>query len=85
MMWVEKLAIGAGIVVVATTAVYRYMLSDEQRESLQEAADVLRNATGEVTDSVRPLVGSGSTKAEAASRSEQMRAHTTEQWAALGY
>ena len=85
MRTLERMAITLGLVIVGITAVYRYVLSDEQKTALQEGADVLRAATREVTDTVTPLFSNGPTRSEeeAAARANQKR--TAAQWEALGY
>jgi hypothetical protein len=64
---------------------YRYVLTDEQRDSLNEAADVVRAATREVTDTVSPLVSDGPTRTEEETAAEANRWRTVQQWKALGY
>ena len=81
----ERVAIGAGLAVVGVTIVYRYVLTDEQRGSMQEVADTLRNATHDVTDMVSPLVSDGPTHAEEEAATIANRARTASQWEALGY
>ncbi len=81
MKLLERLALGMGLVVVGVTAVYRYVLSDEQRMALQEAGASLRGAFEEVSDTVK----SGPTKAEEREAAEKNRASTAKQWEALGY
>ena len=81
----ERIAFGAGLVVVGITLVYRYVLTDEQREGISEAADVLQKAAREITDSVAPLVSDGPTKSEEEAMAEENRARTADQWASLGY
>lgn len=81
----ERLAIGAGLAVVGVTIVYRYVLTDEQRGSMQEVADTLRSATHEVTDSFAPLVSDGPTHAEEEAAAIANRMRTASQWEALGY
>lgn len=85
MKTLERMAIMLGLAIVGITAVYRYVLTDEQRSALQEGADVLRSATREVTDIISPLVSDGPTRSEeeAAARANQER--TAAQWEALGY
>lgn len=85
MKLLERIAIGLGVAVVAVTVVYRYVLSDEQREALDEAAGVLRSATREVTDTVMPLVSDGPTKTEEEAAAAANRARTAAQWEKLGY
>ncbi len=85
MKFLERLAITLGLVVVGVTAVYRHVLSDEQKDALREASDAIRSATREVTDMVSPLISSGPTKTEEEAMSEANRAHTAAQWEALGY
>ena len=81
----EKVFIAAGIIVVGVTVAYRYVLSDEQRDSMREAADVLRNVSHEVSDSVSTLMSGGPTHAEEQAAAEINRARTASQWAELGY
>ena len=81
----ERVAISAGIAVVGVTLAYRYVLTDEQRASMQEVADTLRNATHEVTDSVAPFVSDGPTHAEEEAAARANRARTAQQWQKLGY
>ncbi|MDO4806801.1 MAG: hypothetical protein Q4A07_06095 [Coriobacteriales bacterium] len=85
MRTLERMAIALGVVIVGITAVYRYMLGDEQKAALQEGADVLRAATREISDSITPLMSDGPTRSEeeAAARANQER--TAAQWEALGY
>lgn len=85
MKWLERLAIGAGLVVVAVTVVYRYVLTDEQRDGIQEANDVVQSAVREVTDTISPLVSDGPTKSEEEAAAAANRARTAAQWEALGY
>lgn len=81
----EKLTIGIGLFFVGIAAVYRYVLTDEQRDSFNEAADVVRAATREVTDTVSPLVSDGPTRTEEETAAEANRWRTVQQWKALGY
>ena len=81
----EKMALGAGLVVVGITAVYRYVLNDEQREALREVSSSIVDATEEVQDSISPLVAGKTTHAEERARAEENRARTAAQWEALGY
>jgi predicted negative regulator of RcsB-dependent stress response len=81
----EKVFIAAGIIVVGVTVAYRYVLSDEQRDSMREAADVLRNVSHEVSDSVSPFMSGGPTHAEEQAAAESNRARTASQWSELGY
>ena len=85
MRLLEKIAFIAGLTVVGVTAIYRYVLSDEQRASLQEGADTIRKATREVTDSISPLVSDGPTKSEEEAMAQQNRERLAKQWAELGY
>ncbi|MDO4796915.1 MAG: hypothetical protein Q4A01_02735 [Coriobacteriales bacterium] len=81
----EKMALGAGLVIVGATAVYRYVLNDEQREAIREVSSSIASATEEVSDSISPLVSGGMTHAEERARIEKNRARTRDQWEALGY
>lgn len=81
----EKMAFTAGLVVIGITAVYRYVLSDEQRGAVKEIGDAIREATREVMDTMAPLVSEGPTRAEEEAASEENRARTAAQWASLGY
>lgn len=81
----EKLAVGAGLIVVGVTAAYRYVLTDEQREAVREAGAVVQNSFNEVADSVSPLVSGGPTRAEEEAARTANRERTANQWATLGY
>ncbi len=85
MKLLERVAITLGLIVVGVTAVYRYVLSDEQKEALNEASDAIRSAAREVTDTVSPLISDGPTKTEEEAMAEANRARTAAQWEALGY
>ncbi|MBR3224186.1 MAG: hypothetical protein IKF78_02570 [Atopobiaceae bacterium] len=81
----EKMVVLAGVVVVGITAVYRYVLSDEQRTALREVGNSLRDSTQEVRDTVAPLVSDGPTKKEIQESFEANRKRTAKQWEELGY
>lgn len=85
MRFIEKVALGAGILVVLVTAVYRNVLTDDQRAATREASSVLRDATREVTDTVKPLISDAPTKSEEEAAIRANRARTAAQWSALGY
>ncbi|MBR3326190.1 MAG: hypothetical protein IKG22_02570 [Atopobiaceae bacterium] len=85
MKTLEKVALLAGLIVVGVTALYRYVLNDEQKDALREASNTIRDATQEVSDSVAPFVSNGPTHAEEESRAAASRAATKAQWEALGY
>ena len=85
MKLLERTAIIAGLIVVGITAVYRHVLTDEQREALQEAGGAVRSAIREVTDTVAPLLHDGPTKTEEEAMAEANRARTAAQWDAMGY
>ena len=81
----EKVAIAVGLVVVGVTVVYRYVLSNDQREAMREAGESVRGAVQEVSDSVSPLVSNKPTKSEERAIAEENRAKTAAQWKSLGY
>ena len=81
----EKIALGAGLVVVASTAVFRYVLNDEQRDALREMSASISDATREVSDSISPIVSDGKTHAGEAARVQANQDRTKAQWEALGY
>ena len=81
----EKVAIAVGLVVVGVTVVYRYVLSNDQREAMREAGESVRGAVQEVSDSVSPLVSNKPTKSEERAKAEENRAKTAAQWKSLGY
>lgn len=85
MRLLERIILISGLLVVGVTAVYRYVLTEEQRDGLRETSDVLRSATREVTDSVAPLISDGPTKSEEEAAARANRERTVEQWEALGY
>lgn len=81
----EKLAIAAGLVVVGITAVYRHVLTEEQRDAMREASDAVGAVAREVTDVVKPLVSDSPTKTQEEEAAAANRARTAAQWEALGY
>lgn len=81
MRFYEKLALGAGLAVMGVTIAYRHLLSEEQRDALREAANVIRTAYEDITDSV----SQGPTKAEERAAVAANRARTAAQWNAIGY
>lgn len=81
----ERFAITVGLIVVGVTAVYRYVLTDEQRDAMREVGDTIRGAVQEVSDSVAPLVSDKPTKSEERAMAEENRAKTAAQWESLGY
>lgn len=85
MKLLERLAILLGLAVVGVTAVYRYALTDEQREALQDLSHEMQAATREVTDMVMPLMKDGPTKTEEEAMAAANRERTAAQWDALGY
>lgn len=82
---IDKIALGAGLVVVASTMVWRYVLNDDQRAELSSVSASITEATREISDSISPLVSDGPTHAEEEARAEENRARTKAQWEALGY
>lgn len=85
MKLLEKMAITTGLIVVGITALYRYVLTDEQRAAMREASDVVKESMRDVTDSIAPLVKNGPTKREEEAMIEANRARTAAQWETLGY
>ncbi len=85
MKLLERIAFGLGLVVVGVTAVYRYVLSDDQRSAVKEAGDAVRSAGREVADTISPLVSDGPTKSEEEAILAANRARTVDQWQKLGY
>lgn len=81
----EKAALGLGLVVVGITAAYRHVLTDEQRDALNEAAVTVAKAVQDISDSISPLVSKGPAKAEERAAAVQNRASTAAQWESLGY
>ena len=70
---------------VGVTAVYRYVLSDDQKDSMRELGNGIRSSAEEVMDSVSPLVSKGPTRKEEQAAADENRARTAAQWEALGY
>ena len=85
MNFLEKAALAFGLTVAGVTLVYRYALSDEQREAVREAEMYVSDATQEITDSISPLVNGGPTHASEKASYAANRERTKEQWEALGY
>ncbi|MBO7674511.1 MAG: hypothetical protein J6S63_05830 [Atopobiaceae bacterium] len=85
MKTLERIAISLGLFFVGIAAIYRYVLTDEQRETLVEAATAVQSATREVTDMVSPLVSDGPTRSEEEALAEANRERTAKQWEALGF
>lgn len=85
MRLLERTAITLGLIVIGVTVVYRYVLNDEMRGAAQDAADAIRSATREVTDTISPLVSDGPTKSEEEAMYAAGRERTAAQWEALGY
>ena len=85
MKFLERFAITMGLIVVGVTAVYRYVLSADQREAVKEVGETIGGAVQEVKDSVAPLVSDKPTKSEERAMAEENRAKTAAQWESLGY
>lgn len=85
MKLLERFTITVGLIVVGVTVMYRYVLTEEQREAIGEISDTLSGAVQEVSDSVLPLVSDKPTKSEERAMAEENRAKTAAQWESMGY